>query len=124
MKKKGQRTKLPLLAFEADSWTVDINYRKPASQARRADKSPRTGAPRSLRAGARPLDARKQQAHTGGLTSLESYGPRFSIPPGGEPVMSVRSSGRGDGTPGHVMPRPSEQKSTISPRDEVMRRCS
>jgi hypothetical protein len=49
MKKKGQRTKLPLLAFEADSWTVDINYRKPASQARRADKSPRTGAPRVSR---------------------------------------------------------------------------
>ncbi len=53
MKKKGQRTKLPLLAFEATSWTVEIKHRKPVSQARRADRSPRTVVSRALRA-ARP----------------------------------------------------------------------
>jgi hypothetical protein len=35
MKKKAQRTKLPLLVFEAESWSVEINYRKPAAQSRR-----------------------------------------------------------------------------------------
>jgi hypothetical protein len=69
-----------------------IEYIGPSFLSLSNDRSgPRFGAPRSLRAGARPLDAGKQRARTGGLTSLEPYGPRFSIPPGREPVMSVSS---------------------------------
>jgi hypothetical protein len=49
MRKKAQRTKLKLLAFEAETWPVEITFRKPISQGRRVEKSPRAIAPKPLR---------------------------------------------------------------------------
>ena len=56
-----------------------------------AAPDPRSGAPRRCA----PVQYRwmlgSSRHTTGGLTSLESYGPRFSIYPGCERVMSVSS---------------------------------
>ena len=49
MKKKVQRTKLPLLVFEAESWPVDIKHRNATSQHKPMEKALRTGNQKSLR---------------------------------------------------------------------------
>ena len=85
---------------------------------------PRSGAPRSLRTGAYRWMLGSSRHTTGGLTSRESYGPRFSIPPWRDLVMSVRSSGTGEGTLRHGCPVRDGQRSAISPHNGLMRRCS
>ena len=63
MRKKAQRTKLPLLAFEAETWTVDIKHRKSISEGRRIERSPRGVAPKGLRvARAARLEVQKPPA--------------------------------------------------------------
>ena len=63
MRKKAQRTKLPLLAFEAESWAVDIKQGKPLSQGRRIERTPRAVTPKGLRvARAARLEVHKSAA--------------------------------------------------------------
>ena len=62
MRKKAQRTKLPLLAFEAETWPVDIKHRKSISEGRRIERS-RGVAPKGLRvARAARLEVQKPPA--------------------------------------------------------------
>jgi hypothetical protein len=74
MRKKAQRTKLPLLAFEAESWLVEIKQRKPLSQGRRIERAPRAVAPKGLRvAKAARLEVNKSGVYWAGAVQ-RSYG--------------------------------------------------
>ena len=54
MKRKTHRTKLPILAFEAEAWPVEIKYRKTATISKRSER-PAQVASKLLRvASARP----------------------------------------------------------------------